>query len=347
MGQFNTVYIAKFDSLGDYILFRDAVPLIKRVFNAKKLVLIGNASHQELILHDSFFDDYIFIDPFNFESSDAKEIGKDSASSCLISFMFSPEYFTAIEEIIINVDFTRTIVGYIPNVDHKYSDIQDRVCRAFSDSYQLNSAPVFELNRYTEFLNKLCKRSDLLLSDLMFLDLSHEFIARDEGTISFLLGAGSRQREWGYSNVAEIIEWLESFSSVKRILLLGTPRDESWIESTLLGCSKAVSLVRETSLSELVRLIAKSTFVLTNESAGAHICAHTQTPYLCISNMNHYIRFHPYPNQFKVDQTYIYPADGEKMSVYDFQVQSPIDINNVSQDTVKFNLGRILKLDEY
>lgn len=63
---YDTVLIFRLDNIGDYVLFRNFLPLIKKSpkYVDKKIILIGNQCWTSLSLtyDSSYFDDAIFID---------------------------------------------------------------------------------------------------------------------------------------------------------------------------------------------------------------------------------------------------------------------------------------------
>lgn len=310
----NTIYIVKFDGLGDYVFLRDQIGHVRDLFPSKKLILIGNQSYQHLIKKDNLFDGYIFIEPkAAFRSGFNKAIYKgilQYRGNLLISFMFSPEHFQSLQHIVNLAKCESTITGFIPNQETKAKKVQTHLLRSFSTSIELSSAITFETCRYEEFFKKAFDRN--VTSSLRGFDwLSYS--KGEELGIGFtvVLGAGNSTREWPLVNVRLLCTAVSEMFPNLRVRILGICDDESFLKSWSLECPGIEFEVNSANSLEFVKKLSRSSIVMCNESSTGHLCARLDIPFICISNLNHYLRFHPYPENFRCKQKYVYPSNTE------------------------------------
>ncbi len=104
----------------------------------------------------------------------------------------------------------------------------------------------------------------------------------------------------------------------------------------------------KTTLPQLAKLISLSKILIANETSAVHFAAAVGTPFICISNGNHFGRFNPFPNEMNVRCKYIFPEDIEK-NLHDlnylekYRFDSNLDINSISADKILKALPQLLK----
>ena len=70
-----------------------------------------------------------------------------------------------------------------------------------------------------------------------------------------------------------------------------------------------------------------------------HFAAAVGTPFICISNGNHFGRFNPYPKEMNINCRYFYPEDVEKnlddlKYLEKYRFDSDLDINSISPNKI-------------
>jgi len=97
------------------------------------------------------------------------------------------------------------------------------------------------------------------------------------GPVVLHIGAGTRFRDWGAENMAELIRLLETRPGV-RVILIGGQEDRE-IEAAILELTTGtLSLVGRLNLAETRELIARATLFAGPDSGPMHIAAATGTP---------------------------------------------------------------------
>ena len=149
------------------------------------------------------------------------------------------------------------------------------------------------------------------------------------------LGAGSSKRAW---NVAKFCEVSRNLPSSQQIVFSGFCDEAGINEIEKLSMErKVINLANKTSVMDLVALVSHSTLVIANESGPIHLSVALGKKFICLSNGNHYKRFHPYQGTRGI---YLYP-DGflkkfKRDSVFRKEVAQEIswDVNSISTEKV-------------
>ena len=104
----------------------------------------------------------------------------------------------------------------------------------------------------------------------------------------------------------------------------------------------------KTTLPQLAKLISLSKILISNETSAVHFAAAVGTPFVCLSNGNHFGRFNPYPKEMNVKSIYLYPDEIEK-KVNDveflsnkYRFESNLDINSITPDKVMTAIEKLL-----
>ncbi|MGB8952221.1 MAG: glycosyltransferase family 9 protein [Candidatus Aminicenantales bacterium] len=97
-------------------------------------------------------------------------------------------------------------------------------------------------------------------------------------TVILHVGAGNKFRDWGVTNLVELITLLTSLPQVK-VVLIGSEEDKKAEEEIVKKCSPPpLSLVGELNLMELKQLISRAALFVGPDSGPMHIAASTSTP---------------------------------------------------------------------
>lgn len=334
----NTVYIVKIDALGDYVIFRDWVDEIRSAYPNKQLILVANKSLETLVTSDNDFDGYLFIDPK--DTSPKQDLALLSAylhyrASEMSVWMWSPEHFPILSNLKELSAIKKSRLGFIPSFHKDGFCRQLELKKIFSDVTILSKEVTFESNRYREFICKSFKRSVMNIKTRGFPNITY----KTRGiTLCIVFGAGNPKRNWPVCRVEALIDKLRVIENME-LILLGPQSEEqaAYYLSERFG-SRVVNKVGKTDLLQFISELSCASIVVCNESSTPHICARIDVPYICVSNLNHYLRFHPYPEGLKVEQDYLYPvADVNELSpdeIRSLQIASGYHVGNITADSV-------------
>ncbi len=144
-------------------------------------------------------------------------------------------------------------------------------------------------------------------------------------------GASHYERQWpGFQSV---LQHLHNNYNLE-IILVGTKKERELCSLFEVGAGFTLqNLAGKTSLWEMVMIINHAQLLVGNDSAAIHIAAASGISAVCVSNCNHFLRFHPYPNKKKI--IHIYPSE------IDWKEYIPSQIAEKCNPTSPFSINKI------
>lgn len=338
--------IIRLDALGDYILFRNSFEYIRKSdrFRDYKIVFLGNEIYRELAesIDRLYIDEFIWVNPKRFDSDRryfltmVYQLNKLKAGF-LLNPHFSKTHSTELSKLYINAGYNITPKG-------------DTVCISQSElikyeaGYEelvvISQNLTFELTKNQEFIKVVLK------DEKKHYPYNLELHPVDKNRPTYIVifpGAGLAYREWSESNYAQLISELKKRFEFE--IIINGSKDEyakcQRIIETSGSLNGVFNYAGSKSLLEVTKLINEAALVIGNESAPIHIAAATKTPFICISNGNHFGRFNPYPNDIFDQCSYIYPSQIDQTNsdmllqyIDLFRGQSNLDINEITVEEV-------------
>ena len=344
--------IIRTDAIGDYLLFRNFLPLFAKYYG--RITLIGNATYADLVLEfdRSYIQEFIPICVSKFRTNPIYRFKilrylRSLSFEVLINPIFSRDYLS---ESLARFLHAQTKIASIGDS----SNLPARFKARFDSSYHrlLPASPkiLFEFYRNAEFARTLLPTAPL---PPYALTLPHSHIREFElpaRYVVFFIGASTQARKWSLEHFYEVGVWhMENGFSV---VICGGKEDYEGGERLAHNLTqaalqkgldtKALSLCGSTSLSALARVVYNGNHLLSNETSCVHIaCAirHDISIYV-VSNGNHLYRFTPYPQGIGGKYYGIYhPTIDKNLAAYGIisnflQEASRLDINHISPQAV-------------
>ncbi|WP_170827327.1 glycosyltransferase family 9 protein [Arcticibacter eurypsychrophilus] len=292
------ILLVKIDAIGDYILFRNFIEVLKNSEEYKdhKIELLGNIVWKDLALEydNDFISEFYFIkeDPLYVQPSEVLKLGW---------MLFKRRY-----EVVIHSTYSRSFMG---------TGLAALAAGKENIAYDYERGPVFEYKRQTDkFHTRLIQLPKEIFHEydrnLYFFEklldqpsspingLSLPISKTTNNAILVFPGSSYYKRNWERENFLEIIKRLLTESS-KAIIIAGGPSEvpvASYLTGHLPPSERLTDLTGKITLPQLVQLIADSELVISNETSAAHIAAACKTPVICIQGGGHFERFTPYPD---------------------------------------------------
>lgn len=344
-----TLLIIRLDEIGDYILFRNFLKVIRNSdrFRGYKMVLCGNAAWKDLA--EEYDRDY--VDEFVWLSKNVKRAIEFEIRLLKLAYKLRKMKF----EVLINPVHSRTLwmdrlarytganwkiasVGDCLNIDERTKRLTDKF---YDELIPTLSRTEFEFYRNRKFIAGLIGKEDLP----KLTELEVRSCDRREKRIVIAPGANGNRKRWGGKNYGSICRRIMQYFPSFEIAVVGSSKEVDIAEEVIkyAGQGRVTNLVGKLSLPELVKVISSSALLISNESSPAHIAAAVGTPFICISNGNNFGRFHPYPNNMVDYGTYIYPdsieavmkqPNGYGILSERYKGQKMENINSISIDKV-------------
>lgn len=358
----NGIVFIKCDVLGDYILSRNFFQAIKTQFPSLDMYLIANEELKSLIteIDNAIFTKIFWLKPYKYASN---PIYRYKINKSFYHYQFAIAAAPSYSRILVLEDF----IMRVTNAQYKVTQQSDLINQKIWENWwgnlnytiQINTGKkvIFEFERNKIFysaLNIYIKDNGLVPSESITNPQSFESLSLniDQKIIENLInpstlntisnfiaiapGAGEPKRIWNPTNFAKIINQITSLNLSLHVVLIGSPSENYLAEEIMKHIDKkenCINLIGKSSISDAVCIIKKAKLLLANESGLIHVAAAIHTPFICISNGNHYIRFNPYPIEYQLESEYYYPFDIDNIDKTElankFKFGSDLNINLV------------------
>jgi len=352
-----TLLLIRLDSIGDYVLVRNFFTAFKRSNRYKDhtITLCGNVIWKDLA--ESFdakvIDNFIWLNRKRFNNNPfykykfLKDIYKRGFET-VIDTTFSRENLFG--DAIVKTSRAIERIGSSGSPDN-YAKWKRRL---LTNKYYSKIIPdldlnIFEFYRNKEFFEKVLSQPIEIIKPVLDITLIDFKIPTNNEFIVIFPGAQEPKRRWVGHNFGFVVQTI-----IKKygydIIIAGSKKDSS-ISKKLFFCfnsKKVYDLTGKTTLPQLAKLISKAKLLISNETGAVHFAAAVQTPFVCISNGNHYGRFNPYPQAMNIKCKYIYPAEIENdLNNHDllstnYRFESNLDINTITPSKVLSAVSELL-----
>jgi len=305
--------IIKTDAIGDYILFRNFIEVIKRseTFKDYEIDLLGNRLWQDIALkYDrKFVNDFIFINPDDLYYSPIKTL---KLSLKLFRKNYQAVLQPAFSRTFINdglAGFTaaKNIIGFEGDTERIDARYKSKTDKFYTNLLSLPQNVVFEFYRSKFFVEQVLKQP--IAIDRPFIDIEN----KSRNGVVIFPGAGTGKRRWEKEKFLALITLILQHS--KAPVSIAGSADEKETANYLvekLPAGAVNNLTGKTSLNQLIELIGNAVLVISNETSAVHIAAAVKTPSVCVLGGGHFGRFAPYPISIEASPVCLY----EKMDCY-------------------------------
>ncbi|WP_423148710.1 glycosyltransferase family 9 protein [Rubrolithibacter danxiaensis] len=301
-----TLLLIKIDAIGDYILFRNFIEVLKfsKKYQDYEIDLVGNILWKDLTLcyDSSFITNFRFIDPDMIYNSplQALKLGWQLFKKGY-EVVLQPTYSrTLLANGLAGLTNAKSILSF--NSDSELNPRYKRITDKFYTSlYSLPITKKHEFERNLFFFEQVVGNKIDLGSPLLPVS---ESVPVD---ILVFLGSGYFKRNWSEEKLLEILKRILS-ATPYNIILAGAPTETSISNYLLSGLKsdRVFSLTGKTSLPEIIKKIASSKLVICNETSAVHIATACNVDCVCILGGGHFYRFAPYPANITTKVAYVY-----------------------------------------
>lgn len=321
----NSIALIRMDGIGDFIIWLDAAKDYRRHFPNRKIVLICNSAYADLAKKLPHWDEVWPINPIKFSKNYfyrwklLKKISKYGFEVAV-----HPTYSRYILTGDSIVRATKALQRIGSSGDFNNSSLSDYLTsnKWYSKLIDGSSSQLMELLRNSEFNENLFKNTRVVnLPNLRILEGLNLEDRKKKYCIIFP-GSNWSGRNWPIQKYIELTR-LIILEKGMRVILCGGDNELSICANIAreFGGSNVVNRAGNTSLFDLVELINAANYIVTNETAAAHIAIALGVPSVCIAGGGHYGRFVPYPEYLNdTNQKVVY----KYMSCYGCNWKCPI-----------------------
>lgn len=299
--QDNRLILVRLDAIGDFVMWLHAAKVFREA-NFDKVVLICNQVCRDIAVNTGYFDEVIGIDYAKLRHTSQikyrwsmhrvlKPIEGKRAIQCTYSKeIFSDMVMSAVTaEEKITMDSPRTTAARWTY--RLTSKIYQRIIKTPKEF-------IHEIRRNAVFtgqvLGKDIKSGVPVLQEV---ESAKKNVPQEDYYLLFL-GASEPERMWPVERFAQIAEMLfcdERYTKLK--CCIGGSIQERYLYERFCreyGRDNVIDKVGKTTLPELIEIIRKAEFIITNDTGAVHIAAAVNTQAICIWGPWEYGRFLPY-----------------------------------------------------
>lgn len=345
----NTLLLLRFDSIGDFLLFRNFIKVLKEDEKYKdyKITLCGNLIWKELAetLDSDFIREFIWLDRKKFLKSISYKIS-------FLKMIHSRGFDT-----VINSTYTRELLfgdqivkssRAINKIGNTGSPDKRNRARFFSNGFYSKLLPasgknIFEFYRNREFFENLLGRKIGITRPEIDTTKLKNYAGLPEKYCVVFPGANDPKRRWKEGKFAEICQYLINEFNLSVVIPLSIKESDIVEEiSDIVKSQNLIDLSGKASLSELAKIIADSEIVISNDTAAVHFAAVVSKKFLCITSGQYLGRFLPYPVELASEGNYIFPPGISENPADNYRFNSDLDINDISVIRVKEKIKELL-----
>ncbi len=307
------VLVIKTDAIGDYVLFRNYIEVVKNAecFKGYQIDLLGNEVWKEIALkYDAqFIADFSFCKPIELYEAPLKilKLGWQLFRKNY-AVVLQPTYTrNLIVDGLAGFTSAKKVIGFESDTVVLQQKFKRRTDKFYTRRLSLPASVYFEFERTRYFFEEVLGQPVELKGPSLDVNRNER-----NGVIIFP-GAGVSKRGWEPSNFAALIRLIMQ-NSTQPVFVTGGPAEKAIGDylTENLPPGSFTNLIGKTSLPELIELTGSAALIISNESSAIHIAAATGTPSICILGGGHYGRFAPYPDHMAFKPVCVY----EKMPCY-------------------------------
>ncbi len=326
--------IVRPDGIGDYILFRNFLSEIKnsKKYKRYKITFLANSSYLDLVRHldGNLIKNVEFVDNskvyylgYNYILSLCKQLNNYNFDTILYPVFSRNSIF----DIIIGKLSSREKIsfkGNSENIPFFEKMFLDKIYTKL-----INTSEKFEFDKNKEFFEKLLNKKINLKNPV----ISFKKQKKENNYFVVNPGASAIYKRWKEDGFSRVIDFLiEKYDC--QIKLIGSKNEFSISEKikSLSKYSEKIEILCGKGFEEVISIVVNSSGVVSNETSTVHLAVALNKKVVCISNGNHYERYHPYPNYSKA--VYIYPDNFNPSKDLDKDYRTKSDIKDISLKNV-------------
>ncbi len=334
-----TLLLLRLDSIGDYVLFRNFIQVLKasEKYKGYKITLCGNLWWKELAenLDKDYVDEYIWIDyhkmqDFKYRFRKYNEI-YSGKYEVLIHPTFSRD---AVSDNVVVHSGAKEKIGYDGDMINLTPLQKNENNLAYTRLIPSLSEFKFEFYRNKDFFEQLLSEKIAVLKPQI------NYTSTVENKIIICPGAKDAFRRWSTENFRHLCALLKRDYLNEEFVICGSKEDGILAKEIAQNSNISFSdLTGKLSLIELVRVMAEAKLVITNDSGPFHVAVALGKKVICISNGNNYGRFTPYPKEMNTNSSVIYPdqilaeSEEERLKKFCKEVKD-VNINEIKVEHV-------------
>ncbi len=346
-----TLLIIKLEGIGDYILFRNFIEILKNhpKFTQYSITLCGNTSFRNLAesFDSSFISDFLWVNPKKFQSNPSyrKKLLREIRQRGFDTVIYpTHSRDSLLGDSIVRCSGAQNRIGTTGDDVHAKDWERKFFNRYYTQLIKIPDNIYFEFLRNKNFFEQLLNEQLSISKPYLRITQSSSFDI-PKPYVVICPDAQLYKRRWDINNFLILSEHLYEQYQLVSVYIGGKPIDSR--NNELKNREFIIDLTGKTTLTETAEILSTASLVISNDTGVSHIGVALDKPVVVISNGNHYGRF-TYPHEIYKDIHYIFPPHLKQSSIpFDelvkrYKYGSPLDINTIRIEEVKEKIEIIL-----
>jgi len=292
-GETNTVFLVKWDGIGDFVLFLPIAEELRRLYNDKKLIIACDKHVEYLALECGFFDEVISFDRDDFSFGRIKKTYKSVISKIKCDILLHPTQPRSLSaEILAYLTNAKTKIaslGEVGAISVKLKAKCDKTYDRLIDTGERNMTMI----QNASFIRAL-GAEDFLVTMPKFRSVRESYIPLPENYFVVFLGGSIFNKLWPAEKFLEVARHIiKETGWVPLLCGLKTDMDQERVFAEA-GDIDYYSLVGKTSMCDLIYVISRAKMVIGNDTCAIHIANAVRVPSVCVRGQFSGEKFFPY-----------------------------------------------------
>jgi ADP-heptose:LPS heptosyltransferase len=293
----NSLLILKPDGIGDYVLFRNYLKLIKfsKRYRHHEIHVLTTYHAKDLAVfldHDLVTSFFWYSDSYFLQFKLVKllwnlqRLRPETVFYCNYSRTFSADW-------IVNNVNAKNKIGVDGDTANQPLASREKSNKRYTQLITVPAQPTHEFKRNKQIFEAFTQTRCALLKPVIE---KEKLKIRQHGSIVIFPGGSHRNKKWSTDNYKKLCHRILS-NPWERIILAGGKEEITDSEQIRMVDSpgKLTDLTGKQNLVQLCELIAGSKLVISNDTVAIHLAVALDVPVICIAKGDFYGRFLPYP----------------------------------------------------
>jgi len=287
--------IVKTDAIGDYILFRNYIEIVKQseLYKDYEIDLLGNRLWQDIAINydTQYVNAFFFVNPETLYQAPLTTLtwALRLFRKKYLQVLQPTQSRTFIGDALAAFSGARNIIGFEGTTERINQKYKTKTDKFYTQLLKVPPGTIFEFEVSRFFFETLLNKPVTIDRPIIKIKNTNK-----NGVVIFP-GAGASKRNWEADKFLSLIRLILTHTSQSVYIAGG--HQELLLAAYLvknLPAGGVNNLTGKTSLLQMIELIDNAALVISCETSAVHIAAATETKSICILGGGHFNRFMPY-----------------------------------------------------
>lgn len=337
-----TLLIVKNDGIGDYILFRNFLRVIRNAekFRGHKIYVLANVNSKDLALcldSDIVEKFYWYSDHYFMKWDLIKLLA--SLQRLRVETIFYPNYsrrFTV--DWLINKMIAKNKIAVDGDTLNETNEQKIRSNKYYSRLIPAVNTPAHEFDRDKMIVEELTGEKCIL--EAPYIEREKLDISPNNSIVVFT-GASTSAKTWQASSFNQLFKKITQDSALHLTIVNGKDDHSKALELTTGLPENRAVMLSDLDMIGLCELVGGAKLLVSGDTAAIHIAAALSVPAVCIAKGDLYGRFIPYPRHINANIRCVFPPGFDEDN-RNYDQYTPCQIADICPEMVFDAIEKIL-----